>query len=136
MKYLSLIFAALLIAASAAPAAADVDSMYNANQATIAWDAVADATSYRVYTRPVTGGEPEQIDEITTTAYTLAFDDDASVVVGVRAVRTTQVDGIEEPVEATSAIAWSDMAEHCVDGATFGVYYVRPPGAVAGLQLQ
>lgn len=133
MKKMMLLIPLLLLAV---PAGA-VDVMQNANQITIAWDAVADAQGYRVFARPVNGGDPVQVGEPTTdTFYTLTFEESAAVVVGVQAYKLATVAGVDDPVEAVSDIAWSDDPQYCANGQTFGLYYVRPPDAPAGIRYQ
>ena len=133
MKHLTIILAILMVAA---PTIAAVSTMHNANQITIAWDPVEDAAAYRVYTKPVAGGDPVLAGEVESLQYTLVFTDDAAEIVGVQAVRTKQIDGVEQPVESVSAISWSDVPDACQGGNTFGVYYLRPPEAVAGIRPQ
>ena len=117
-----------------AVAVADVSEMRNANQATVQWDAVVDATAYRVYSRSVAGGEQTLLAQVSETSYTISFDADTSVIMGVQSVRVVTVAGVEQPVEATSDIAWSDVAANCLEGKTFGLYYVRPPDMPGGLR--
>ena len=113
---------------------ADVSTMQPANQITVAWDETADTTSYRVYTRLLDGTQETQIKEVTATQYTLTFTTEQALVIGVQAVRTKTLPGMTEPVEAVSAIAWSDIPENCLDGQTFGVYYIKAPGTPGGLR--
>ncbi|MFA5584177.1 MAG: hypothetical protein WDA09_08175, partial [Bacteriovoracaceae bacterium] len=89
--------------------------MKNANQATLQWDAAEGATSYRIYIRPISGGEETLVGDTTDLQFTLTFTEDTAVIAGVQSVKTAVIDGVTDPVEEASVISWSDDPAACAD---------------------
>lgn len=131
---LSAVIAALLFAALTSMAGADPVATETA-RAAIAWDDVGEATSYRVYTRAVDGGDPVLVAELQGSSCTIEIASGAGVVVGVQAVRRVTVLGKPDQGEAVSDIAWSEDPEVCDDGETFGFYHSRPQVLPVGLSV-
>jgi len=95
------------------------------NQATLAWEAVIidqgmveyelfliDASDETVKNAPAVEGRTDLLE------YTFTIADQGKWLCGVRAVKI--VDGADV---AKSEIAWSDIADYCKDGNTFGIIY-------------
>jgi hypothetical protein len=131
MKVVFTILAVVLFCTSAI---ANVDLLHKANKASVAWDAADGATSYRVYTQPLGGGEPTHIADTQTPEYTIEFSADGAVLVGVQSVRAVLLPGMIEPTEEVSTISWSNIATVCLNGQTFGLYWMVPPGNAYGLR--
>jgi hypothetical protein len=99
---------------------------YNANQGTLAWDAVtqlADGSAipagavikYLVWRRVYSVSTGEKVGgEIDATQQTITFSTEGSWLVGVQAIR--YIDGTPSPTE----ISWSDNTAVCKDGVSFG----------------
>jgi hypothetical protein len=102
------------------------ETWYNANQGTLAWDAVtqlSDGTpipegsviKYQVWRRPYSISSGEKVGpEIEVTQLTITFSNEGSWLVGVQGVRWI------ENIPYTTDISWSDNAEVCKNGQTFG----------------
>ena len=115
---------------------------HTANQVTIEWDAVTtntngtslttgDIVKYKVYIKnAVTGGEPIELEEVTSTEYTVTLNTEGSYFLGVKALRYNS----EEEVISESTISWSDIPEACFEGKNFGVRYFLPPSNPLGLR--
>ena len=116
-----------------------IDEWVTTNQATVAWDIpeshAVDAQygdiSYRVYLADVDDVEKASlifIGETVEASYVVTVDDPGRYVAGVMAVLT------EGDVVLESDIAWSDNADDCDGGVTFGIQYIVPPAKVGGLR--
>jgi hypothetical protein len=136
MKRLLIILAILIFAA---PAMAQ--TMYDANQATIGWDAVtklADGTTipaantvkYQVYTKPNSVATGVKVGtEITATQLLISFAVEGSYFIGVEALRyngTTLV--------SKSPLSWSDVPANCQGGVAFGINYWQSLMQAGGLR--
>lgn len=117
---LSVIFCVLVFAYIAS---ADVENLYQANQITIAWDD-QECDFYRIFTKSVSGGAETDVSTVTENSFVYSFTEVKAVVFGVQAVVMVDVPGLEELVENASEISWSDIIADCLNGKTFGVYYV------------
>jgi hypothetical protein len=126
----------VVMSALFAAAHAEVTHMQQANQVTIGWDAVPEATGYRVYTKLLDGSAETMIGETGDTRYTISFDADTIVLVGVQAVRVSTSVGMSGSLEVVSRIAWSDAPSDCMDGSTFGVYYLKLPAGSGELRSE
>ena len=132
-----LIIALVLLLAATAQA----QTMYDANQATIGWDAVtrlADGSNipsgstvkYQVYTKPNTVATGVKVGaEITATQLLISFAVEGAYFIGVEALRyngTTLV--------SRSPISWSDVPANCQGGVAFGINYWQSLMQPAGLR--
>lgn len=90
---------------------------------TVGWDASADATGYKLYSKPETGGTPTMMLQVSGTQGTLTFTVEGRYLLGVSAVKTV---GGEE---AESTICWSNDSTCTFQEATFGLSYTVPPSA-------
>lgn len=71
---------------------------------------------------------------ITGTQGSITFTEEGRYYLGVHAIRLDQAPGEPAPtIVAESIIAWSDQAEYCKDGKTFGVMFFKIPKNPAGL---
>jgi len=129
MKKTFLIIIALFFFQTASVLAEPI--FYPANEKSIAWDAVPGANGYVVYYQ--VAGVITKAGETTATTYKFVFDVDMQIIVGVAAVRRETVNG--QPTEIFSATAWSDNPADCLGGATFGLYYFKPPAKPGGLRM-
>lgn len=92
-------------------AGAQAQEWYTANQHTVSWDAGEGAVSYRLYLKPVKGGDPVLIGEVQATqaAFTLPG-------VGRFYPCAQSVNG-----DDASEIVCADVAANCLGGNTFGL---------------
>lgn len=95
------------------------------NQATIGWNAVTideGAVEYELFlidaAYETAKNDPSVIGRTDLLEYTLTITDQGKWLCGVRAVKI--IDGADV---AKSEIAWSDVADYCKDGNTFGIIY-------------
>lgn len=116
---------------------ANAQTWYTANQATVAWDAVApvvstDTIKYQVYTKVGATGTPVKVGgEITALQLTITFNIEGRYFIGVDAVRypTGETVGIR-----SDRIAWSDVATDCSSVGPFGVVYFVSPATPKNLK--
>lgn len=133
-KKLALIMVLLFVLA---PMVALAQTWYTANQATVAWDAVApiatgDTIKYQVYTKIGTAGTPAKVGaEITATQMAITFNVEGRYYVGVQTVRYPTGETVGTP---SATIAWSNIAADCAAAGPFGIVYYVAPGAVKNLR--
>jgi len=133
-KKLALIVLVLFVLA---PMVALAQTWYTANQATVAWDAVApiatgDVIKYQVYTKVGTSGTPAKVGgEITATQLALTFTVEGRYFVGVQTIRYPTGETVGIPSATT---AWSNVAADCAAAGPFGIVYYVAPGAVKNLR--
>ena len=119
------------------PVLATAQTWHTANQATIAWNAVApiatgDTIKYQLYTRTDTTSAGTAVGtEVTGTQSLVTFNTEGRYYIGVEVIRYPQ----GETVGIKSATkGWSNIAADCAAAGPFGiVFYVAPP-APAGLR--
>jgi hypothetical protein len=110
---------------------------HTANQATIAWDAVAkivdtDTIRYQVYTRTGTTGDGSPVgSELTATQLLISFAVEGRYFFGVETIRypAGETIGIRSQTKA-----WSNVAANCGPSGPFGVVYYIAPATPAGLR--
>ena len=110
---------------------------FPANQATVAWDAVAplatgDVIKYQCYTRTDTTSAGTKVGgEITETQQVISFPAEGRYYVGVETIRYK----VGEPVGIPSATrSWSNVAADCAAAGPFGIVYLIAPGSPKGLR--
>jgi hypothetical protein len=125
-----LIFCVLIVGLFIITPIVSAQTWFPANQATVAWDAVAplaadDVIKYQVYMRQDTTSEGIAVGaEITETSLVVSFQDEGRYFLGVETIRypVGEVTGIKSERKA-----WSNIVADCsVDGPFGIVYYVRP----------
>lgn len=110
---------------------------YTANQATVAWDAVApiaagDTIKYQIYIRTGTTGDGTAVGaEVTTTQTTVTFSAEGRYFLGVKTIRYPQGETVGIPSTNT---AWSNVAGDCSAAGPFGIKYFVAPGSAGGLR--
>lgn len=119
-KIIMILFSVLFFVCSAN---ADVNSLVQANQVTINWDAQT-VNFFRIFIKPVSGGSEVELTTVTENNFIYTFTEQRAVVFGVQAVVLVDVNGLNETVENQSEIAWSDISEDCLNGETFGAYFI------------
>ena len=138
MKKLLIIIALLLVAS-----VASAQTWHNANQATLAWNAVTqlsdnttipagNVVKYQVWRRlsPALPTAGEMVaGEITSLQQVVTFTVEGGYFLGVQALRF--VDNVKV---SSSTIAWSDVAANCQGGVTFGIQYWLAPTFPVGLR--
>ena len=128
----------LILLLFAVPAMAQAQTWYSANQATLAWDAVAkvlptdQANKYQVYSRNDLVSLGTKIGgEITATQLVVSFTVEGRYYLGVEAIRYP----VGETVGIKSAIkAWSNVAAD-TNNSPFGVTFFAAPGGANNLRL-
>ena len=98
------------------------------NQATVAWDASALATSYETFTKKADGSDIQPAGVTVIPEYTFTFTVEGAYFVGALSVR--EIDG--EILRST--ISWSDNSIVCKDGVAFGFKYYMMPDAVMNMR--
>lgn len=150
MKKTLLILRLTIITFIITPVFSYAENWVSTNQATVAWDAVStlndgssvpvtDVIRYNVFIRDRKSGVTTEVaHEILETRYTISFDPEGFWHIGAQAVRYVSVDGLipsgDEPL--MSEIIWSDVAENCADGVTFGIRHHIPPGKVRNIRSE
>jgi hypothetical protein len=112
---------------------------HTANQATVAWDAVAvpagSTVEYVVYlANAVTDPNKDNPVEIAVTTdleQLITLNVEGSYFAGVKARRILTADGSNV---GESEVAWSDDPQYCLNGETFGLRYFVPPAAPGNLR--
>jgi hypothetical protein len=135
MKKLLIILAILIFAA---PAMAQ--TWVTANQATLAWDAVAkiattDTIKYQTYTKsPLATSTPQKVGgEVTATQQPITFSVEGRYFLCVETLRYPQ----GETLAIKSArMACTDVATDTQAGVATGVIYYTAPGAPGVLRIQ
>jgi len=129
-----LLTAALLLSVMLTNSFADVDTWHTANQATVGWDAPTtfqngdpipqDAVlEYDLYTATLADhSDAVKVGHSTSLTGVLSFTAEGNYIVGVSAVRVVSGSPI-----GSSDIAWSNVPEYCLNGATFGISYYLVP---------
>ncbi len=118
-----------------------IDNWYVANEKTIEWTAPASLVNgdpiptdnvieYAIYIS-TDKSDPIEVAITSETSYTIAFDIEGDWLIGVEAIRK-----VNDQVVSKSQIAWSDMAEYCENGVTFGVRYYVPVEEVKRLKVK
>ena len=134
MRRLTVLIVLLLVLIMAPAASAEV-VFHNANQATVAWDAVASdidgdpisGVTYRIYlaseTDPMKSDPFVAVDNITALSATITLNTKGKFFVGIQAVCEDLV----------SEINWGDELEHQADVELFGLRYATLPGVPENL---
>jgi hypothetical protein len=112
---------------------------HTANQATVAWDAVAvpagSTVEYVVYlANAVTDpnkDNPAEVAVTTDTDQLITLNVEGSYFVGVKSRRILTADGTNV---GESDISWSDDPTRVLNGETFGLRYFVPPDAPSNLR--
>ena len=132
-KTLFFILSLLLLSPIAyCPSPALGQTYYPTNALPVAWDPVtvpSGTVSYKLYTKPATGGTETLHSTVTGTTATITFAQEGRYLLGVQAVRT--VPNVA-PMEST--ISWSDNPAVVQGGVTFGAQYYVPPAPPANLR--
>ena len=135
MKKLIIIAAILIFAA---PAMAQ--TWVTANQATLAWDAVAkiattDTIKYQCYTKsPLATSTPQKVGgEITATQQPITFSVEGRYFLCVESLRYAQGETV---AIKSSRMACTDVATDTQAGVATGVVYFTAPGAPGSLRIQ
>ena len=116
---------------------AGAQTWYPANQATVAWDAVApietgDVIKYQCYTRNDTTSAGTKVGgEITATQQVISFPSEGRYYVGVETVRYKTGETVGIP---SATKAWSNVAADCAAAGPFGIVYLISPGPPKGLR--
>lgn len=134
MKRIAILIAILII-----PSLAAAQTWNTANQATLAWDAVAKVAptdqpnKYQVYTKAGSPtATPQKVGpEITATQQTVTFSAEGRYYLCVVAIRYPQGETVGIP---STRLACSDVAADTATGA-FGVVYYVAPAAPGGLRM-
>lgn len=116
---------------------ANAQTWYTANQATVAWDAVAplatgDVIKYQVYTRQDTSSAGAKVgSEITATQLLISFPTEGRYYIGVETIRypAGETVGIKSDTKA-----WSNVAADCAAAGPFGIVYFVSAGAPKNLK--
>jgi hypothetical protein len=135
MKKLIIVLAILIFAA---PAMAQ--TWVTANQATLAWDAVAkiaatDTIKYQAYTKsPLATSTPQKVGgEITATQQAITFSVEGRYFLCVEALRYAQGETV---AIKSSRMACTDVATDTQAGVATGVVYFTAPGTPGALRIQ
>ena len=116
---------------------AQAQTWFPANQATVAWDAVAplatgDVIKYQCYTRTDTTSAGTKVGvEITATQQVISFPAEGRYYVGVETVRYKS--GETVGIKSTTK-SWSNVAADCAAAGPFGIVYLTAPGSPKGLR--
>jgi heme/copper-type cytochrome/quinol oxidase subunit 2 len=109
---------------------------HTANQATIAWTAVApvaptDVIKYQLYTRTDTVSAGTKVGtEVTGTQSLVTFSTEGRYYIGVETIRYP----VGETVGIRAAKSWSNIAADCAAAGPFGIVFFVAPPAATGLR--
>lgn len=130
------VFLVLLLALLAVPAFGT--DWKHTNTVNLGWDPVtqyedgtplpADAIiQYALHTKLLKTGAVNNLPGLlSTTTGSITFQEEGRYYLGVHALRLDQAPGEPSPtIVSESIIAWSDQAEYCKDGKTFGIMYFK-----------